>query len=153
VALDPTSREANFRNSLKKYLVDNLVTVESLTVTFDASLASPDLQDTSVTEWIQVHIGPMDPDNLMKADVIFVPCTREDAEGYRLAQLRDIVVGYLRGNGGGMISIPFYNTGVTPWVKVGGMVPILEPDSREFTATDGTKFKFINVRMAWGARI
>ena len=48
MALDATAREANLRDSIKKFFIDNLETIEGLVVTFDKALSYPDLSDRTV---------------------------------------------------------------------------------------------------------
>ena len=48
MALDPTAREANIWDSIKRYFLDNL----SYELTFDRALSSPAIRGTTVDRWV-----------------------------------------------------------------------------------------------------
>src|SRR5512135_655045 len=95
MTLDATMREANLRDSVKKYFVDNLVTGEGVQITFDRGLSSPVVQGTEVDRWISFNFGEMLPDQLYSQSITIFCCTKKDAEGFKLAQLRDKLMDYL----------------------------------------------------------
>lgn len=151
MALDPTARESNFRDSVKKFFVDNLETTENIPLTFDKGLASPDLQGKTVHRWVGVvfdgiHLGTMTEYNLR----LFC-CTRQDNEGFKLAQLRDTVMGYLINDGSvgdGKVSITLYRSYANQaWTNIGSMVIQDVLESGQLEAPDESKYKIITVRL------
>lgn len=157
MALDPTACESNVMASIKKFLIDNLSTGEGYGLSFDKGLAVPKIQgEAAVTNWIAVQFGSMDTETLSSQGINIFVCTRKDKEGYELAQMRDVVMGYLTDSSqpDGTRRIPLYNSNAgRPWAKVGGMVIQLDPQSGQMTAEDKTKFKIIPIRLRWGAKI
>ncbi len=95
MALDPTARESNIIDSLKRFFVDNLYTAEGIEVTFDVSLSVPTLQGTEVDRWYAIGWGSLALETLSSFPVNIFCCTRRDTEGFKLAQLRDTAYGYL----------------------------------------------------------
>ena len=95
MGLDPTAREANVRDSLKKFFVDSFYTTEGLQLTFDKWLSTPKVQGADVDRWISVLFGSMDLGTLSSIDVDIFSCTNMDADGFNLGQLRDKIVNYL----------------------------------------------------------
>ena len=158
MSLDPTAREANIRDSVKKYFVDNIARTEGLGLTFDRSLAEPVIQgDTGgVDKWVSINYGYLDPDALASMMLTIYCCTRSDAEGFKLAQLRDKVMGYLTDTTqtDGMRRITFYRSYESQaWDVIGALLVQLDPESDQFEAEDGTKYKMLNVRLRWAAKI
>jgi hypothetical protein len=158
MSLDPTAREANIRDSVKKYFVENLSRTEGLPLTFDRSLATPVIQGDaeSVDKWVSVNFGYLDADAFASMMLTIYCCTRKDAEGFKLAQLRDKVMGYLtdRTQTDGMRRITFYRSYESQaWDVIGGLLVQLDPESDQFEAEDGTKYKMLNVRLRWAAKI
>lgn len=155
MALDATASEANVVNSVKKFFTDTLVTIEKLQVSFDKSLEAPLLNGVAVTDWVSVQFGQFIGDKLALQIIQIFCCTRQDNEGYRLTQLRDKVVAYLRDetktDASGRIDL--YRTNVSPWVKVGGMLILTDPESGRIEGPDQTKFKVIPIRLRWGMKI
>lgn len=155
MALDPSAREANFRDSMKKYLVDSLVTIEGTPVLFDSSLTTPDLRDRKVDKWYKVVFGPMNRDTLSEAIIQITCCAREDNEGFKLAQLTDKLVGYLTNSeGDGIKRIDFYqSSAVSPWTKIGGIVVQSIDELTEGVGPDRTKFKTLVVRLRFASKL
>lgn len=157
MALDPTAREANVRASLKKFIIDNLYTVGGYKLTFDKGLAIPKLQGHEVDEWLSVQFGGIDTgESVSTLNFNIFCCTRKDKEGYELSNMRDAVVGYLTdiSQPDGTRRIPLYNSNEPrPWPQVGSMVVVLDPESAQMTASDGTKYKIISSRLKWGSKI
>jgi hypothetical protein len=151
--LNPLSKEANVKNSLKKYFVDALGTA----VTFDVSLASPDLRKQgaeAIKQWYNINFGEFGRKEL--AEYLFeVYClSRQDPEGVELAKITDTIFGLLVDSSqtDGMKRIPLYDTGEAPWALLSSMVvqdiwdtPLIEP------LEDETKIKILSVRLRWGA--
>jgi hypothetical protein len=157
MALHSTSRLSNIKDSLKKYFVESLEQTEGLQVVFDKNVENiPTVQGTPVDRWVVVIMGTPDINSpLASANVKVICCSQKDSEGFKLAQTRDAVVGYLTDpdKSDGMRRIPLYKSYKdSPWELLGGMVvqEILETDSGEIA--NGIKVHIMNVRLRWGAR-
>jgi hypothetical protein len=154
VALDPTAREANIKDSIKKFFVDNIYTAEGVELLFDKSLTTPKVQGREVDRWVAVAVGGIEPDTLSTCSVTIFCCSKMDSEGFKLSQLRDKVMGYLVDSAqpDGAKRIPFYRSHATEaWTSLGNMLVIVDSESPAFEADDGTKFKTIEIRLRWGA--
>jgi len=156
MALDPTSREANIRDSVKKFFVDGL---PGQNLTFDKGLAQPKItgQNQSVDRWYGVDFGDLNIETMSMFIVFVYVCTRQDWEGFKLAQQRDRMFEILTDHSGtytdNMARIPFYRSYENdPWVNIGGMViqDIIESGSME--APDETKFKTLTVTIRFASR-
>jgi hypothetical protein len=146
MALDATAREANIRDSIKKYFVDSLTTAEGIPVTFDRSLASPDLQGKTVTKWVSVKLGDMEIATMSRIVLEVFVCTRQDNEGFKLAQLKDKVLGYLSDEDAtdGYKRISFYQSHATnAWTLLGAILVTKVIESGELEADDDTKYKLL----------
>ena len=155
MALDPTARETNVRDSLKKFFVDSIYTTEGIALTFDKALSTPRVQGIEVEKWVAVIFGEMDVDHVAEHIINCYCCTRKDAEGFKLAQLRDKVMGYLTDptSSDGMRRIPLYKSNVFPWVQIGGLVVYNMQESGQLYASDETKYKVLPFRLLWAAKI
>lgn len=149
MSLDPTAREANVKDSIKKFFVDNVERSQSVPVSFDKTLSSPKVQGIEVDKWITIVFGDMFPSDVSACDLTIFCCSKKDAEGFKLSQTRDKVIGALYDAD---FKIPFYQSKPVgqAWVKLGGMVAQIDSQSAEMEADDGTKFKTISVRVKWG---
>ena len=148
MSLDATAREANVRDSIRKYLVDTLTTLKGYAVTFDKGLNAPQIQGHEVVKWIAVQFGQFTLDNLSDHQIQLTCCTRNDPEGYQLAHLRDNTMGYLKDPG----RIDLFNSYPTPWVKIGSLYVITDTESGQMEGPDKTKYKIIPFRVKWGAK-
>jgi len=159
MALDPTAREANFRDSMKKYLVDSLVTASGIYLSFDKSLATPKIQGHTVNRWVSVRFGTLSRQVVSDAIVELRCCTREDNEGFKLAQLTDTVMGYLTPDPSttpdGIKRITFYRSyaSPTPWTNIGGLIVFDIIESPEMDAEDETKYKVLTARIRFVSKI
>lgn len=154
MTLDATAREANVRDSLKKYFIDNLYTTEGYPVTFDRSLTTPKVQGVEVEKWVSIIFGDMELETLSSFYIEIFCCTKKDAEGFKLAQLRDKVVGYLidTSQTDGWARITLYRSSATlAWASIGALIPQVETETTYPDASDGTKVKSISVRLRWAA--
>lgn len=155
MSLDPTAREANFRDSIKKYLVDNIYTVEGIPLSFDKSLAAPNIRGREVDKWVVVHWGFFDRTDFSSYTINIYCCTRKDNEGFKLAQLVDTVVGYLSEDDvnatNQLKTITLYQS--QTWTNIGGMIVQDVNESGEIEAEDGTKYKLITPRFRWATKI
>lgn len=157
MALDPTARQANVMDSIKKFLADSLETTESIALTFDVSLSAPTLQGTSVDRWIAVGIGPLDMQTLSAFTVNLFCCTRRDPEGFKLAQLRDTVYNYLidTDQTDGMKKITFYRSRAAgAWTDLESGIVVSEViESGVMEAPDETKYKILTVTMKFASKV
>lgn len=157
MVLDATAREANVRDSIKKYFVDNLETIEGLVVTFDKALSRPDLSDRSVDRWVAVDYGAMIFSSM--SDVLLnVHCVaRGDNEGFKLAQLKDKVMGYLTDTSttDGFRRITFYQSAplMANWSQIGSILVTEIIDSPELEADDETKYKTLTCRLRFASKV
>ena len=150
--LNPLSKETNVKSSLKKYFVDTL----GAAVTFDTSLASPDIRTqgaNALKQWYNVDFGEFGRQELAEYLFEIYILSRQDAEGVKLAENTDTVFGMLVDSSmtDGMKRIPLYDVSKTPWELLGQMVvqdiwdaPIFE------VLADETKMKILSVRLRWG---
>jgi len=126
MSLHATAREANIIDSIKRYFIDTLETIDGYAITFDKALSSPKLQGRAVNKWVSVAIGPLNLDSISTLNFDIFCCTRRDNEGFKLAQVRDTVMGRLTNDGSsgdGKVSIPFYQSHKSdPCVLLGGML-------------------------------
>lgn len=157
MALDPSSREANVRDSIKKYFVDNLYKTESIELTFDIGLDTPHIQDPNspIDKWVSVNFGEFNFDNLSEYNLQVFCCSRNDPEGFKLAQLRDKVMGYLTDGTktDGLARISFYRSYASQaWELLGALLVFVEQESKQMIGPDGTKYKLIPVTLKWGAK-
>ena len=157
MALHATARESNVIDSIKKFFIDNLETIDEYAVTFDKALSAPKLQGRAVDRWISVAIGPLDLNSIASISFDVFCCSRRDNEGFRLAQVRDTVVGRLTNDGSsgdGKISIPFYQSHPTdPWTLLGGLLVVHISESKRMDAPDETKYKILTVLLKFAAKV
>ena len=153
--LDPTVRESNLRDSIKKYFVDNLYTTEGVELLFDKLLSTPKVQGNEIDKWYAIMIGPIDLGTLSEISIDVFCCTKKDSEGFKLAQLRDKVMNYLidTTQTDGMARITLYKSSATEaWTNIGTMLVQIDSESAQMEAEDNTKFKTITVRLRWGSK-
>ena len=157
MALDPTAREANFRDSIKKYFVDNLETISNIPLTFDKALSSPDIKGKTVHKWVSVLFGSSHLGTMSEIYFRVFCCTRQDNEGFKLAQLKDTVVGYLTNDGSigdGQVRIPFYRSYANQaWTLLGSLLVIDVIPSDQLEAPDGTKYIILTVRLKTASKM
>ena len=153
--MNALSKESNVRSSLKKYFVDAFGT----SVTFDVSLAAPDIRKQGVgaiKQWYNISFGQFGREAL--ADYTFdIYClSRQDSEGKQLMLMTDTLTDLLLDStkSDGMRRIPFYDVSQTPWILIGAMAVQEFNDSPPFQAPeDETKLKIYSVRLRWGTAI
>ncbi len=158
MSLDSTSRESNIRDSIRKYFVDELTSL-NVAFTFDTSLSAPKIQGTpsEVDRWVVINFSLIDiTDYMARADLEIFCATRNDPSGAKLSQLRDKIVGLLvDGNQtDGMKRIDLYRSRETgSWTKIGAMIVTnYGPESGDLKAPDETKYKRIPVTLRWGVK-
>lgn len=157
MALDPTARTANVKDSLKKYFVDNIARSEGKKLTFDKAMAVPRIQgDVPANEWVSIGMEDTDLDTLSSQTFTIYCCTRQDTEYRRLAQLTDLVMGYLTDTTetDGMKRIPLYRSYPDQaWELLGAMLVWDVMMSSEMEASDETKFRILSVTLRWAAKV
>ena len=156
MTLDATAREANFKDSLKKFIRDNLEISQSIPILFDKGLSSPKVQGREVDQWVAVQLGDCKTAGLMEAQVHFFVCTKKDPEGYKLSQLRDKVLGafFDPSYPTGSIPVPLYRSHPTqPWVVIGYITPFITWQSELQYGEDESKYKILLFTFKWSAKI
>ncbi len=156
MALDPSARKSNLKDSIKKYFVDNLVTIEGLDLFFDIGLTTPDLKKLDIDRWIVTNFGPIDREAFASVTLNIFCCTRKDAEGKKLAQVTDKLMGYLTDNTqtDGHARIAFYQSfAIEAWTLIGYLEVTEIFEGQEFEAEDKTKVAPFTVRLRWGCKI
>jgi hypothetical protein len=152
--MNPLSMETNVRGSLKKYFVD----VFTDTVTFDTSLAAPDLRSQGkdvLKQWYNVDFGTFGREALSEYMFEVYCLSRQDPEGVELTKMSDVLVGLLVDSKmtDGMKRIPLYDVTMNPWMLVTNMVV---QDIWDAPVTDimedETKLKIFSVKLRWGAK-
>jgi|GEM_PF-1166121 len=155
--LDSTAKEANIRDSIKKFFVDSLYSTEGVQLTFDRYLATPNIQGHGVDRWVSINFGDLQMSELSTHTLNIYCCTRSDGEGFKLAQLRDKVYKYLVDGDrtDGMARISFYRSRAAgAWTLLEtGMVVQDIIESRQFEAEDGTKYKILTCRLRFSSKV
>jgi hypothetical protein len=151
--MNPLSLEKNVLTSLKKYFVDALGTA----VTFDISLASPDIRTqgaTAIKQWYNVDFGTFGRRDLAEYMFDIYCMSRQDPEGVSLSEMADTIMDLLVDSEktDGMKRIPLYNVSSTPWVLLTNMIVQDIWDAPVMNITeDETKVRIYSVRLRWGA--
>jgi len=159
VGLEPTARESNLRDSLKKYFVDNLNKTHGIPLRmFDKNLATPSTNTKSVNSWVSVVMGQKQRD-IISSLVIDIYCnTRRDSEGFKLSQLVDTVYQYLIDltQTDRLARIPFYQSkarGGGSWERLGALIVTDIIESADLEGSDKTKFRILTVSLKWPANV
>lgn len=153
MALDSSAKLTNVRNSIKKYFVDTLSTIEAIDLSFDRSIVDPYLENTSLTKWVLVNFGRVSQQDVFSIhDFDVVCCTRQDAEGVRLMQMVDTVQGYLYDSTqtDRLKRITLYNDA---WTSIGSLLITDNVVSFQDLARDETKFVVIACAVRWAAKV
>lgn len=157
MALDPTARTANIKDSLKKYFVDNVKRISGIALTFDKAMSAPRIQGAAaVNRWVSVKLDDLDLKTLSDQFLSIYCCTRADREGYVLAQTVDTVMGYLSDTTqtDGYARIPFYRSyEAQDWVLLGAFLVTETHISSEMEGPDETKFRIITVRLRFASKV
>lgn len=153
--LDETAKLSNIVRSIKKYFVDSLFTTESIQLDFDKSY-----QDVyaalpgRVDQWVIIALNPSAMDSLAVFDFTIFMYSRKDPEAVDLFVLRDTVMSYLidTTQTDGLARVNLYDAA---WGLIGASVIILPAgrhESDNYVAKDGTKFRYIQASLCWGAK-
>ncbi len=154
MAIEPTASAANIKNSLKKYLVDELATGAGHTITFDTNLLDPNLHDEKTEQWYVAHFGSSIRSGLSSQILQLYCCTRRDAEGSNLVQLADTAFEFLMDADqvDGKRRVPFFDTSGAEWSALGQLVVDRIDDSDEFDGPDDTKYRILACQIRWVAK-
>jgi hypothetical protein len=156
MSLDPTAREANVRDSLKKFFIDNLFTTEKIQVLFDEFIPAPKIQGHSVNRWIGIQFGSMNLDTLSTLNIEVYCCTRQDPENFRLSQLRDTVMDHLTPSSDESTYkvIPFYRSKADGnWTLIGGLMVTNITQGMDMNGPDQTKVKILFIELKYVAKL
>jgi hypothetical protein len=157
MALDPTARTTNVKDSIQKYFVDNVKRISNIPLTFDRSLSAPILQGTdAANRWVGVTLDHLELETLSSQLLSIFCCARRDKEGFIMAQVVDTVMGYLTDTTqtDGFARIPFYRSYETqPWTLLGALLVTDPSISGELEAPDDTKYRIITVRLRFASKI
>ena len=156
MSLDPTVRRANFKDSLKKFFVEQLEAGKGVELMFDKSLSTPDLISKTVNRWVNIDIGDIDRSYMSEIHIDIYCCTRKDPEGFRLAQLTDTVMELLTDatTTDGMKRIPFYRSHPTDaWTLLGAFLVSEIIESRELESVDETKYIIMSCLLRTASKI
>jgi len=158
VGLEPTARESNLRDSLKKYFVDHLSKTHGIALRmFDKNLSTPATQTKAIDQWVSISMGSKTRD-IVSSLVLDIYCnTRKDAEGFKLSQLTDTVYQYLVDltQTDRLARIPFYQSKPKgqSWVLLGALLVTDIIESDDIEGEDKTKFKILTVSLRWPANV
>lgn len=156
MALDPTARSANIKDSLKKYFVDNVYRSSGIELTFDKAFPAPKIQGKEVDRWVFIRLEELELEQLSTQMLSVHCCTRRDNEGFRLAQTIDTILGYLTDNTqtDGLRRIPFYRSyESSPWELIGAFLVTGHHVSSEMEGPDQTKFKILTITLRFATKV
>ena len=158
MALDPTARTTNVKDSIQKYFVDNVWRTSKIPLQFDNSLNAPTLQGTeAANRWVGVKLDPLELETLSSQGLSVFCCARQDKEGFIMAQVVDTVMGYLTDTTqtDGFARIPFYRSYEPPqaWTLLGALLVTDPHISGELDAPDHTKYRIITVQLRFASKI
>ena len=148
--LDTTAQKSNFYYSIKKYIIDNLFTIEGIPIIFDRFLPPAN----TVSKWIFVIQNTLDRDTVSEYKFDIYCVTRQDFEGDLLTQLVDKVVGYFLYDStklDTLIRVPFYSA--TTGNAVGSMVITDVKESDPADAPDQSKFLILSITAKMASKI
>lgn len=144
----------NFSYSLKKYVIDNLVTIEGLEVYFDKTyIEGQEVPATKTTEWVVFDMDTSTTWGVLKNQMVYVYIhARGDKEGDKLNALQDAVIKYFEDMSvpDGQVRVPLYDTSqATPWPELGHMLVYVQGVSGIYYADDETRFRDIALHFRW----
>lgn len=140
MALDPTSKSVNLIRSAKKFWKDGIT---AYPIHFDASFSV----EKAPPQWIGVKISDEFIGQISNALMIAYLHSRQDREGVVLTTMKDAVLSLFE-NG----YFNLYNTEVTPWVKIGGvLIDYINITDEEDNLPSETKIKIVSTVIRWSA--
>jgi len=151
--LDATVRESNVWDSVRKFFVDNIAKGSAIPLGFDKGISPPKVSgNNQVEKWVNVESGQITSDTVSEYYFRVICCTRKDNAGFKLTQLRDTVMGYLKPSGAeGVIQLYQTREGGAPTL-VGGMLVDVGSESEKLEASNEVKYKVIPIILRWGAK-
>lgn len=152
MALDPTISEVDFKRSVMKYLIDGL---SGISLFFKPLNSAPrDDTDAELSQWVVVLLGERRIDAVSSCYITFDIYSRKDDEGFEISRIVDSIVEIFIDEDAtnGLKFIPLYNTSGTPWVEIGGILPIHKYSSRVMPGKDQTLLKSVTYEFKWGAK-
>jgi hypothetical protein len=158
MALDPTARTTNIKDSIQKYFVDNVWRTSKIHLTFDKALNAPLLQgQKKVNRWVSIKVDELSLETLSTQVLSIYCCARKDKEGFIMAQVVDAVMGYLTDitQTDSFARIPFYRSyeGAQEWTLLGALLVTDVDISGELEAPDETKFRILTVRLRFASKV
>jgi len=155
MALDATTRETNVKDSFKKFLIDALHPTYRLT--FDKGLNAPKIRGTDSEKWVAVECGRFEIGIICSFEIRLYCCTKKDNSGFKLSQLRDVLLGHLTDNtqDDGVKRVALYKSHaeIDKWTQISTMVIHINGETGQLTLSDETKTKVIDITLKWGGRI
>lgn len=163
MGLDPTTKEMNFKDSVRKFLYEQIALPPSLIpLSFDSGEAVPDgAAPSEESTWVVVNFGGVILGPLMEGQITITIAGSMNLDADNVTLTRDIVVGSFYGSNwiDGMVKIPFYNELNLPDGNpnpdteiITYMNPEIVFESPLQKAVDGTKYKTITVSFIWGSK-
>ena len=140
--MDATLKEVNIRKSIKKFFVDGLPNIK---VFFDRELNTAWFP-SGPAQWVTVYLQGLRPGHVSNAYMPVYIFTKQDREGELISELRDTVFELLEPG-----SIPLYNTSVSPWIKIGGLMLTNMSQSGIIYHEDQSKVVVMHNTLKWGA--
>lgn len=142
--MDATLKEVNIWNSIKKFFIDGLDGT-GITPYFDRIMTNNSTTD-GPTRWVNIMVENLVPAHVSNANLTAFCFTKEDHEGDELSHVRDEIVGLFYGG-----SIDLYDTSVTPWTKIGGMIVVMKGQSKTIYNPDKSKLVYVQTLIKWGS--
>lgn len=162
MAIDETAKLSNIVGSVRKFLFDNLTTIEGISVYFDQRI---DIRKRENEEqWYEVVVLPNNLESLQFQEFKITPATINDSGSERLYNLRDTLLKYLsdpeKSNNDGFRTrfIPIHSITGTGSSRVAGDVVSNATISRleqgpEKEAKDQTRFLSIDITLFLDAKL
>lgn len=140
--MDATLKETNIWKSIKKFWLDGIDTTVT-PVYFDRIVTTAQKEEN---QWICVDTEDVLPAHVSSALMNVYMFSKEDKEGDQLIALRDTILELLYD---GRISL--YDTSVSPWNKVGGMMLYIINQSGIGRTDNKVKMRYMEILLKWGA--
>lgn len=146
-SIDVTSRYANLKDSVKKYITDNITQYQ---LTFDPNLSHV---SGSSNAWVATAFKGFN----MKLGLCMLEiycCSRSDADGFNLDTMVDNVTDIFHDTSStdGIAKFPLYRSSATQaWTVISNVASSYQGESR-IELDDGTKVSVINILLRWGSK-
>lgn len=152
MAISSVTKEVDFKNSIKKYFLDSLETIEGIPLYFEALFEVPlDSHGVKLKQWVVISLGYRELGTVSEQQISIEVFTTSDSEGDDLSALVDIIMNYLIDESAinGLKMIPYYDSS---WTIVGGIIPFIQTTLGRMESEDGVQFKAINLLCKWGGK-